>query len=188
MNNRVIDTIRQTMDEQAVSMYRLAQMSGLSQASVRLILNGENSPTLDSLDKICNALGLELKAKKIMKVNVYNGSELDMTIETEFADERGIDLLNFVAKSLNFAVYRVEYGTPVVRIRNEKRSLYMPKHNKDYFVQTRSNTTYILRDSNCLVLDLLRDKGAFFQRDFLDKFQKEFTLFGKTYKLVNDNE
>ena len=43
-----------------ISQYRLAELTGLSRETIRLIENGDNSPTLTSLLLITSALGGKL--------------------------------------------------------------------------------------------------------------------------------
>lgn len=60
----IINIIKQEMNEQAVTAYRLAQLSGVSRVTIKGVLDGKNSPTLDTLQKILKPLGLQLIIKK----------------------------------------------------------------------------------------------------------------------------
>lgn len=53
------------MNEQAVTAYRLAQLSGVSRVTIKGVLDGKNSPTLDTLQKILKPLGLQLITIKV---------------------------------------------------------------------------------------------------------------------------
>jgi len=52
--------LRQERERQNVSMTRLAEMSGLSQGMISLIEHEHRNPSLDTLLRICGALGTEL--------------------------------------------------------------------------------------------------------------------------------
>lgn len=56
----IIKSIKDEMREQAVTAYRLAQLSGVSRVTIKGVLDGKNSPTLDTLQKILKPLGLHL--------------------------------------------------------------------------------------------------------------------------------
>lgn len=56
----IIKSIKDEMREQAVTAYRLAQLSGVSRVTIKGVLDGKNSPTLDTLQKILKPLGLQL--------------------------------------------------------------------------------------------------------------------------------
>ena len=56
----IIQAIKIEMREQAVTAYRLAQLSGVSRVTIKGVLDGKNSPTLDTLQKILKPLGLQL--------------------------------------------------------------------------------------------------------------------------------
>ena len=61
----IINIIKQEMNEQAVTAYRLAQLSGVSRVTIKGVLDGKNSPTLDTLQKILKPLGLQLITIKV---------------------------------------------------------------------------------------------------------------------------
>ena len=60
MMSDIIQAIKDEMREQAVTAYRLAQLSGVSRVTIKGVLDGKNSPTLDTLQKILKPLGLQL--------------------------------------------------------------------------------------------------------------------------------
>ncbi|BDE81814.1 helix-turn-helix domain-containing protein [Porphyromonas somerae] len=61
----IIKSIKDEMREQAVTAYRLAQLSGVSRVTIKGVLDGKNSPTLDTLQKILKPLGLQLITIKV---------------------------------------------------------------------------------------------------------------------------
>lgn len=52
--------IRQLMEEQNWTDYRLAKESGLSHSTVTNMFNRNNAPTLPTLEAICKAFGITL--------------------------------------------------------------------------------------------------------------------------------
>lgn len=60
MMTDIIKVIKDEMREQAITAYRLAQLSGVSRVTIKGVLDGKNSPTLDTLQKILKPLGLQL--------------------------------------------------------------------------------------------------------------------------------
>lgn len=65
MMTDIIKIIKDEMREQAVTAYRLAQLSGVSRVTIKGALDGKNSPTLDTLQKILKPLGLQLITIKV---------------------------------------------------------------------------------------------------------------------------
>lgn len=43
-----------------ISRYRLSALTGISQSALSDIVNGENMPTLSTIEKICNAFGITI--------------------------------------------------------------------------------------------------------------------------------
>jgi HTH-type transcriptional repressor of puuD len=43
-----------------LSQYRLAKKSGVSQSFLSTLESGQKTPTIDTLEKLCNALGISL--------------------------------------------------------------------------------------------------------------------------------
>lgn len=58
--NEIIKVISDEMAKQGVTNYRLAQLTGLSQPTIASMLRGESSPSLDTLNKVCEALNLKI--------------------------------------------------------------------------------------------------------------------------------
>lgn len=56
----VVRILRQERERQKVSMTRLAEKAGLSQGMISLVEHDERNPSLDTLMRICIALGIEL--------------------------------------------------------------------------------------------------------------------------------
>ena len=56
----IADKITSLCEKRDISKYRLSQMSGISQSSLRRIMAQENLPSLITLEKICTALGVTL--------------------------------------------------------------------------------------------------------------------------------
>lgn len=56
----VIRLLHEERLRQDMSMYQLAPKAGLSQSALRLIELGERKPTLDTLLRVAEALGIEL--------------------------------------------------------------------------------------------------------------------------------
>jgi repressor LexA len=66
------ENIKKIMDEEGITVYKLAKLSGLSQTGIKYFINGEKSPTVETLEKICDALKINLKS-------LFNGNgELDI--------------------------------------------------------------------------------------------------------------
>lgn len=60
----LIQVIKDEMSRQGVTMYRLAQLTGLAQSSIRGYLNSNNMPSIDNYQKMVNALGLNIEVKR----------------------------------------------------------------------------------------------------------------------------
>lgn len=56
--------IRRHVRECGLSVYAISQSSGVSQSVLSRFLAGERSPTLDTVDKLAEVLGLELRPRK----------------------------------------------------------------------------------------------------------------------------
>lgn len=55
------ETIKTAMAEQGMTMYRLAQSANIPRSSVRLALSDNGNPTLETLEKLCEVLKLEVR-------------------------------------------------------------------------------------------------------------------------------
>lgn len=58
MNLDVSARVKELRIARGISTNKLSNMAGLSQSYVRKLENGECTPTIDSLDLICQALGI----------------------------------------------------------------------------------------------------------------------------------
>ncbi|MBB5264162.1 transcriptional regulator with XRE-family HTH domain [Catenibacillus scindens] len=56
----VVECIEMLRNEKNMSWYKLAQKSGISQSTLSNLINRGNSPSIDTLGKICNGLGISL--------------------------------------------------------------------------------------------------------------------------------
>lgn len=54
--------ISSVMKDNNISIYKLSKLSGLSQTGIKYFLSGEKSPTIDTLEKICNALKIDIES------------------------------------------------------------------------------------------------------------------------------
>jgi len=59
-HTELIEAIATAARTQKLSGYRLAQITGINETHVGRILRGENSPSLDTVLKLCEAVGVEL--------------------------------------------------------------------------------------------------------------------------------
>lgn len=55
------EKVTEAMQNQSVSRYRLAKLSGVSESHINRYLNGESDLTGDKLDKVFKVLGLVIK-------------------------------------------------------------------------------------------------------------------------------
>ena len=58
------DVIRQAVEDSGRTPYAIALESGVSQAVLSRFLRGERGLNLDTADKLCRALGLDLRPAK----------------------------------------------------------------------------------------------------------------------------
>lgn len=58
--NYIIDRVERIRQAKSLSRYRMAQRAGLSQSSISNLLNRRNVPSIQTLEKICNGLGMTL--------------------------------------------------------------------------------------------------------------------------------
>lgn len=52
--------IKELCDKHSISRYRLAQLTGMTQSALANIFNATSIPTIPTLEKICDALGITL--------------------------------------------------------------------------------------------------------------------------------
>ncbi|MCM1345324.1 MAG: helix-turn-helix transcriptional regulator [Muribaculaceae bacterium] len=58
--NYIIDRIESLCEKKQISRYRLSQKTGLAQSSISNLLNRKSIPTIPTLEKICEGLGVTL--------------------------------------------------------------------------------------------------------------------------------
>ena len=74
MNFDISARIRELRIEKGLSTNKLSTLAGLSQSYVRKLESGENKPTVESLDLLCQALGITFEDFVSYKLN---DSQLD---------------------------------------------------------------------------------------------------------------
>lgn len=52
--------IKQLMEKEGITEYRLAKLSGLSQSTISNIFNRNTAPTLPTIEAICKGLGISM--------------------------------------------------------------------------------------------------------------------------------
>lgn len=52
--------IKQLMEKEGITEYRLAELSGLSQSTILNIFNRNTAPTIPTIEAICNGLGISM--------------------------------------------------------------------------------------------------------------------------------
>lgn len=58
--NYIIERIEELCEKRQMSRYRLSQKTGLAQSSISNLLNRKSVPTIPTLEKICEGLGITL--------------------------------------------------------------------------------------------------------------------------------
>lgn len=58
--NYVVERVLFLCEKQGISRYRLSQLSGISQSSISNIVKRRSVPNIDTLQKICEGLGITL--------------------------------------------------------------------------------------------------------------------------------
>ena len=58
--NYLVDRIEELIGERGLSRSQLAKLSGIAESSVSNLFNRGSMPTVDTIEKICNALGITL--------------------------------------------------------------------------------------------------------------------------------
>lgn len=59
---KVSDLLRRAIDASPLSRYRIARETGIDDSSLAKFVAGERGLSLDSVDKLCELLGLTLQA------------------------------------------------------------------------------------------------------------------------------
>lgn len=60
MKDYVANRLRELCRDQGITKYRLAQLTNLSQTTLANIMNAKSSPTIQTLELICDALGISV--------------------------------------------------------------------------------------------------------------------------------
>lgn len=76
--------LREILKERNLTVAQFADMSGMSQSNISNYMNGNISPTLDTLYKLSNALGVEItelfKKKEEIKLFIeYEGEKVEIS-------------------------------------------------------------------------------------------------------------
>ena len=56
----ILERIRELMDQRGMSEYKLSQLSGISNSTLNSLFRKNNLPTLPTLEKICDGLGVTM--------------------------------------------------------------------------------------------------------------------------------
>lgn len=57
----VATIIRKERERQGLTVYKLAELSGVHAANIHKIEDGENCPRIDTMQAICKALNIEIR-------------------------------------------------------------------------------------------------------------------------------
>lgn len=81
----VLQRIRELLDQRQWSIYRLAQVSGINPSTLGNLFTRNNVPTIPTLERICDALGITL-AEFFSEENALSPEEqLDKRMEKKWA-------------------------------------------------------------------------------------------------------
>lgn len=58
--NYIIDRIEELCKQKKLSRYRLSQKAGISQSSLSTLMNRKSVPTIPTLERICEGMGITL--------------------------------------------------------------------------------------------------------------------------------
>lgn len=95
----IVDRIEMLCKKRNISRYRLARRSGLALSSVSTLLNRKSVPTIYTLEKICNGLGVTLAqffSVDNARPNLTKEQEEFLLILDEFSDEEKARLSAFM--------------------------------------------------------------------------------------------
>lgn len=89
--------LRELLKERNLTVAQFAEMSGLSQSNISNYMNGNISPTLETLYKISNALGIEItelfrKKEEIKLIAKYENESIEISAK---------ELLDFIKSKLS---------------------------------------------------------------------------------------
>lgn len=60
----ISDTVRTTIQNSGLSLYRIAKDSGVAYAQLHRFASGERGISMDAMDRLCDYLGLHLVKRK----------------------------------------------------------------------------------------------------------------------------
>ncbi len=89
--------LREILKERNLTVAQFAEMSGMSQSNISNYMNGNISPTLDTLHKIANALDIEITELFKKKEEI----KLIAKYEDETVEISANELLDFVKNKLS---------------------------------------------------------------------------------------
>lgn len=72
----IAERLKKTRELKSISVYKLSQMSGISETHIRDIERGDRNPSFDTLNKLVQPLGLSL-------ADLFNESELTAYLNKE---------------------------------------------------------------------------------------------------------
>lgn len=55
-----VERLRQIMEDRSLSRYKLGKITGITQASLSTIMSGKCAPSLSTIEKLCNGLGISV--------------------------------------------------------------------------------------------------------------------------------
>ncbi len=84
--------LREILKDRQITIGQFAEISGISQSNLSNYMMGKVSPTLDTLNKIAEALNVDItylfrKEKEIILIAKYEGKSIELNTE---------DLINFI--------------------------------------------------------------------------------------------
>lgn len=103
----IIETIVKTRKNKGLSQKQVAELTGLKQPAIARIENNANSPQLDTLIKIVDALGLKIEVKDVKENEIQEALDKVTIIADELFDA-------FYTKAHSFTqnsdIYRYQGG------------------------------------------------------------------------------
>jgi transcriptional regulator with XRE-family HTH domain len=67
MSERFTEQLKKAIDASGMTRYAIAKASGVDQAILSRFMRGQQGLTSDSIDKLCDALGLSLTKRRTRK-------------------------------------------------------------------------------------------------------------------------
>jgi len=76
----IAEKLKTTRESKKISVYKLSQMSGVSETHIRDLERGDRNPSLYTLDKLAKPLGLSLSdlLKEDSEVSYLNSEETEL--------------------------------------------------------------------------------------------------------------